>query len=70
MMGSQGGAQHPHTPHHGFKELASLWHEDSSRLLPAFKEARPRSGEETSDAFPLESVGVSLSLPLMGEGRW
>lgn len=49
MMGSQGGTQHPLW----LQELTSLWHEDNPRLLPAFREAPLRLGEETSRHLPL-----------------
>lgn len=49
MMGSQGGTQHPLW----LQELTSLWHEDNPRLLPEFREAPPRPGEETSRHLPL-----------------
>jgi len=41
MMGRQGGTQHA-VPL-GFKELVSLWHKDSPRLLPAFRKAPRRA---------------------------
>jgi hypothetical protein len=62
MMGSQGGTQHP-VPL-GFKELASLWHKDSPRLLPAFRKAplRPQE-EEISRHLSLESRLPGLEYP-------